>query len=141
MASRSATVAEWAAMNSPTILLQASATSVSCNLSLRPSRCMRFGKMSAGAAHRLCVTVFPGKPRHSAIILARSDDFIRIRFLDFAKNNKIDNRRSVTPTHVARQNIQLGAVLGHRAPRDRNAALTQDLYDLLVAERRITGFR
>ena len=37
---------------------------------------------------------------------------------------------------MARQNIQFGAVLGHRAARDGNAALSQNFDDLLVAQRR-----
>src|SRR5437879_3109669 len=44
---------------------------------------------------------------------------------------------SVPPPHVARQNIQLGPVLGDGASRDRNAALAQNLDDLLVAKRRV----
>src|ERR1043166_833093 len=143
---------EWAAMNSPTILLQASATSDSCNRSLRPSRCITCGKISLGAVHRLCVTLFSGKPRHSLITLERRAGFIFChversrdisryfraqqrpdnieRFLDFSRNDK----RLVPPPHVAWQNIQLGAVLGHRPARNRNAALAQNFHDLLVAE-------
>ena len=40
---------------------------------------------------------------------------------------------SIFPPHVARQNIQLGAVLGHGAPRDRDPALAQNLDDLVIA--------
>src|SRR5439155_21891736 len=44
---------------------------------------------------------------------------------------------SILPPHVARQNVQFGAVLGHSASRDRNASLGQNFDDLLVAQRRV----
>src|SRR5437870_13880744 len=62
------------------------------------------------------------------------------RFLDFARNDKIDNRRSVPPPHIARQNIQLGRVLGEGSARDRNPALAQYFDDLFVTQWRIALF-
>jgi hypothetical protein len=41
--------------------------------------------------------------------------------------------RLILPPHVAWQNIQLGAVLGHGAPGDRDAALPENLDDLVIA--------
>src|SRR6187401_1464873 len=42
---------------------------------------------------------------------------------------------SVGLPHVARQNVELVAVLGNRAPRDRDAAFAENFHDLLVAQR------
>ena len=42
--------------------------------------------------------------------------------------------RSVALPHVARQDVQLGAVLGHGAAGDGDAALCEDFDDFLVAE-------
>ena len=41
--------------------------------------------------------------------------------------------RLIFPPHVAWQNIQFGAVLGHGAPRDRDPALAENLDDLVIA--------
>src|SRR5262249_9732365 len=50
--------------------------------------------------------------------------------------------RLVALPHVARQDIQFAAVFSHRAAGDRDAALFEDLHDLLVTERalRVFGF-
>ncbi len=58
-----------------------------------------------------------------------------IRFNDVTFQRITRGAASILSPHVAWQNIQLGAVLGHGAPRDRNTALTQDLNDLIVAQR------
>src|SRR5437870_1269636 len=152
MPSRKATGDECAAMKSPTILLHASSTSVSCNRSFSPSRWINFGKRSAGSAQRFCRIRFSGRPRHSARTWARSDGFISfctgalrashyllrefMRRSETAATKKI----SIPSPHVARENIQLSAVLGDGAPRNRNTPLAQDLDNLFVAYRCITFF-
>ena len=63
-------------MKSPTIFDQASITSVSCRRSRSPRRCISFGTISAGDCHRSLCAFLSGKPRHSAITVARRDGFI-----------------------------------------------------------------
>src|SRR4029453_6817902 len=43
---------------------------------------------------------------------------------------------SIFPPHVAWENVQLGAVFGDGASRNGNAALAQNLDDLVIAQRR-----
>src|SRR5204862_5992749 len=105
------------------MVFQASITSVSRKRSLNPSCCMSFGRRSPGACQRSGRILFAGSPRHSAITAARSDAFMKKRELVF-------------PPHVARQDVQLGAVLRDGAASDGNAAFAQDLDNFLVAERR-----
>jgi hypothetical protein len=62
------------------------------------------------------------------------------KLLDSARNDKIENRQSVPPAHVARQDIQLGAIFCDGSTRDWNAAVAQDLDDLFVTQRRATVF-
>src|SRR6266404_996169 len=76
MPSRKATGDECEAMKSPTILLHTSSTSVSCNRSFSPRRCINFGKTPTGACHRSGRGNLSGRPRHSAMTWARSDGFI-----------------------------------------------------------------
>src|SRR5688572_11262093 len=110
-------------MNSPTICFQASITSPSRRRSLKPSCCISFGSNSPGACQRSGRILFAGNPRHSAMTAARREAFMNERVLVF-------------PPHVARQNIQLGAVFCNGAARDWNSAFTQDLDNFLVAQRR-----
>src|SRR5436305_6441370 len=44
--------------------------------------------------------------------------------------------QSILPAHVAWENVHLGAILGDGAARDGNAALAQDLDDLVNNQRR-----
>src|ERR1043166_4517088 len=64
-------------MNSPTMVFQASITSLSRKRSLNPSCCMSFGSRSPGACQRSGRVLFAGSPRHSATTAARSDAFMK----------------------------------------------------------------
>src|ERR1700745_947196 len=125
MPPRNATGAEWAAINSPTILPHASITSVSCKRSRNPRRCINFGTNSAGDCQRSPRIVLSGSARHSAITAARREGDMVMR------------RALIFPPHVTWQNIQLAAVFGHGASRDRDTALAQNLNDLVIAQRLI----
>src|SRR5438093_5029477 len=150
-------------MNSPTIFDHVSITSVSCRPSRSPRRCIIFGTSSAGNCQRSARILLSGKPRHSAITAARREGFInkylatdghgwntdflkrrRRRVLDFLRLTQpplqlseihfsVSAVGSIFPPHVTWQNIQLGAVLGHGAARDRDPALAQDLDYLVIA--------
>src|SRR6266478_8655810 len=45
-------------------------------------------------------------------------------------------RQSILPAHVAWENVHLGTILGDGASRNGNAALAQDLDNLVIAQRR-----
>src|SRR6266404_132111 len=153
MPSRKTTGDEWAAIKSPTILLQASMTSVSCRRSFRPSRCISFGSNSAVACQRSGRDLFSGRPRHSAIVEARSAAFILTLAALSERRTIVGNLRQngghkpslqrmilVLPPHVAGKNIQFSTIFRDCPACDRDCALTQNLDNLLVAQRRIALF-
>src|SRR5215470_14666247 len=47
---------------------------------------------------------------------------------------------SIFPPHMTGENVKLAAVLGDGASRNGNAALAQNLNDLVIAQRRTTAF-
>ena len=60
-----------------------------------------------------------------------------------SRRNKLsseDGCLSIFPPHMAWENVQPGAVFGHGASSDRNAALAQDLDDLVIAQWRAAAF-
>src|SRR4029450_7028045 len=147
MPSRNATAAECVVINSPTIFPHASITSVSRKRSRNPRRCINFGTNSAGDCQRSTRCFLSGRPRHSAITAARREKFmwsdgvmecwqIRAGSLLHQSNTPLLQLSILSP-HVTWQNIQLCAVFGHGASRNRDSALTQNLDDLVVTQRLI----
>src|SRR5262245_13613678 len=142
MPSRNATGAEWVAINSPTIFPHASITSVSRKRSRNPRRCINFGSNSAGECQRSARCFLSGRPRHSAITVARREEFMRSDGIEECWRIRTDlllhySKLSIFSPHMTWQDIQFGAVFGDGTSRDRDTALAENLNNLIVAQRLI----